>query len=223
MADFDVMDCALLTSAPGLPPATNLRELRDRLVSCDEQVLYHHFCETILRPSFDDPEYRNDFAVWAKEGLMDKVLAERLGIIDPYEYQSLADLRHQVVERVEDRLAELAPWVPSVRQGSELYFLKAITVTFHTGHRIRTPLELARNIEHFTEGSLYFHFFEGRRRSPDHADDFTTWLRGFGDSAHPVMEAIADIDFYFKSLAVLRKELSRAMKIAVDVPMEVVH
>lgn len=216
MADFDVMDCALLISTAGLPPASNLRELRDRVVTCSDQVLYHHFCETSLRPTFDDPEYRNDFAVWAKEALADKILAERLGIIDPYEYDSLATLRHHVIERIEDRLAELAPWVPNVRPGSELHFLKALTVAFNTGHRVRTPAELASSIQQFTEGSLYYHFFEGRRRAQDHADDFTTWLRGFGAGAHTLVEAISAIDFYFKSLPVLRQELSKAMRAAME-------
>jgi hypothetical protein len=32
----------------GLPPAFNLRELRDRIATCTNDVLYHHFCETTL-------------------------------------------------------------------------------------------------------------------------------------------------------------------------------
>src|SRR4030042_189085 len=83
MTLFEIKDCALLIRMSGLPPAMNLRELRDRIASCGENVLYHHFCETTLRPTFDDPDYRNDFAVWSKLYLGDRGLAERLGVLAP--------------------------------------------------------------------------------------------------------------------------------------------
>ena len=88
MTTFEVKDCALLTRMSGLPPAFNLRELRTPS-RCGENVLFHHFCETTLRGSFDNPDYRNDFAVWSKLYLEDRVLAERLGIMDPYAFPSL--------------------------------------------------------------------------------------------------------------------------------------
>ena len=81
MSGFEIKDCVLLSLMSGMPPAFNLRELRDRIAACSQDVLYHHFCETTLVASFDYPDYRNDFAVWASKRLGDKVLAERLGII----------------------------------------------------------------------------------------------------------------------------------------------
>ena len=139
MGDFIIMDCALLTRMSGLPPAFNLRELGDRIGVCSDDVLYHHFCETSLRATFDDPEYRNDFAVWAKEKLADRVLAERLGIIDPYEIESLTSLRHLVMDIIEDRMSELSPWVPAVRPGGEFFFMEAVIVAFETNGRIKHP------------------------------------------------------------------------------------
>jgi hypothetical protein len=65
---FEVKDCALITLALG-KSALNLRELRDRVAEVPPQSLYHHFYETLLRPSFDDPEYRNDFALWSRRQL----------------------------------------------------------------------------------------------------------------------------------------------------------
>jgi hypothetical protein len=81
---FEIKDCVLLSLMSGMPPDFNLRELRDRIAACSNDVLYHHFCETTLVASFDYPDFRNDFAVWSSKRLGDKVLAERLGIIDPY-------------------------------------------------------------------------------------------------------------------------------------------
>jgi len=59
---FAVKDCALIAIATG-ERAHNLRELRDRLETTRPGCIYHHFWGGLLRPSFDDPEYQNDFAV----------------------------------------------------------------------------------------------------------------------------------------------------------------
>lgn len=204
---FKVMDCTLLTRMSGLPPAVNLREMRDRLGTCSEDVIYHHFCETWLRPTFDNPDYRNDLAVWAIGGLLDRVLAERLAIIDPYEYDSINTLRANLTEIIDDRIGELQPWVPMARPGSEFYFMQATTVVFDTGERITNPRELASAVEKMTNGSIYFHFLEARRRSPVHHDDFSSWLGELNSGHHNAVNAIQEIDFYFSNLAEIRKEL----------------
>ncbi len=49
MKTFKVKGRALLMKTSDLPPAMNLRELRDRIAACGENVPYHHFCETTLR------------------------------------------------------------------------------------------------------------------------------------------------------------------------------
>ena len=212
MDEFIVKDCLLLTRMSGLPPAFNLRELRDRITACSNDVLHHHFFETSLRATFDDPEYRNDFAVWAKEKLADRILAERLGIIDPYEIESITLLRQLVLDIIEDRLSELSPWVPAVRPGEEFFFMEAIVIAFETDQRIRRPSELADAIEEMTNGCIFFHFLEALRRPPVHMDDFTAWLQQFGSSGEPFARAISSIDFYFKSLPALRDELSRTLR-----------
>lgn len=217
MSDFVVMDCALLTRMSCLPPALNLRELRDRVGVCSDNTLYHHFCETSLRASFDDPEYRNDFAVWAKESLADRVLAERLGIIDPYEIDSVSALRQQMLDIIEDRLSELSPWVPAVRSGGEFYFMEAVTVVFETAERIKKPGDLANAIRRMTNGSVYFHFLEGLRRPPLQKDDFSAWLLKYGPVGEEYASAIARIDFYFKTLPALREELYTVLHAAAEV------
>jgi hypothetical protein len=216
MEPFVVMDCTLLTRMSGLPPALNLRELRDRITICSENVLYHHFCETTLRPTFDDPEYRNDFAVWAKRSLGDRVLAERLGIIDPYETDSMEDLRRLSLDIIEERLSELTYWVRMVRQGGEFYFMEAKNIVFDTGERIVNPRKLPDSVRHMTNGSIYYHFLEALRRPPLQKDDFTAWLSGIGESGKPYLEAIARIDPYFKTLGELRNELVRVLRKAAN-------
>jgi hypothetical protein len=212
MKTFEVKDCALLMRMSGLIPAMNLRELRDRIAVCGESVLYHHFCETTLRPTFDDPDYRNDFAAWAKLYLRDRVLAERLGIIDPYTFDTVEELRAAVLDVIDDRLGEVT-MIPWVRPGDEFIFREAITVIFDTGERIRDPRELAPAILRMTDGSVYYHFLEALRRPPVGKDDFSVWLRGMGDGYGQLIHSLEGIDFYFYSLARLRKELALALTI----------
>ena len=217
MTPFQVKDCALLARMSGLPPAINLRELRERIAACSENVLFHHFCETTLRGTFDNPDYRNDFAVWSKLYLGDRVLAERLGILDPYEFSSLGELRAATLEVIDERLGE-STMIPWARPGDELYFMEATTVVFDTGIRISHPREFAAAIGAMTGGSVYFHFLEARRRPPSGKDDFTAWLleNNNGGKNRPYIEALAGIDFYFHTLVHLRKELVRVLSALED-------
>jgi hypothetical protein len=207
MTPFEVKDCALLIRMSGLPPAINLRELRERIAVCSGGTLYHHFCETTLRPTFDNPDYRNDFAVWAKLYLGDRILAERLGIMDPYSFASMEDLRVSTLERIDERLGE-TPMIPWARPGDEFFFMEATTVVFDADIRIEEPAAAAQAIGRMSRGSIYYHFLEALRRPPIGKDDFTAWLiENGGSEVEPYVRAIASIDFFFHNLSRLQREL----------------
>jgi len=210
MNPFEIMDCSLLIRMSGLPPAYNLRELRDRIAVCSPDVLYHHFCETPLSPSFEYPDHRNDFAVWASRRLSDKVLAERLGAVDPYACPSIEGLRDIVLEVIDERLSEVT-MIPWARPGHEFYFMEATTLVFDSGERVRTLRELPRAIGRMSNGSIYFHFVEAQRRPPVGVDDFSHWIGGFGEPGAPYVEALRRIDFYFYTLRERREALVRVL------------
>ncbi len=210
MTPFEIKDCGLLVRMSGLPPAINLRELRERISACSENVLFHHFCETLLRPTFDHPDYRNDFAVWVKWYLSDRVLAERLGILDPFSMGSLEELRTVTLDIIDERLSEVA-LIPSASQGDEFFFLETTTVVFDTGERVKHPRDLAGAIRGMTNGSVYYHFLEARRRKPVGKDDFSTWLKEEEKKNAKYIRALESIDFYFHSLNNLKEELVAAL------------
>lgn len=212
MKEFAVKDCALLVRMSGLPPAVNLRELRERVAVARESVLYHHFFETPIRHTFDDPFYRNDLAVWASLRLRDPALAERLGIIDPYGFESIEALRASTLEIIDDRLSETAI-VPWAGPGEEFFFMEAITVVFDTGERIRHPRDLPAAIQRMTSGSVYFHFLEARRREPRGLDDFTAWFSEGAEEFANHRAALRSIDCSFNSLVQIREALARALRI----------
>jgi hypothetical protein len=204
------MDCALLVRMSALPPAVSLRELRERVASCEEGVLQHHFCDTPLRHTFDNPDYRNDFAVWAKLYLGDRVLSERLGIIDPYSFDCASDLRAHLVDLLDERLGEVSSFAP-VPPGDEFYFKESTTIVFDTGIDVPTPEEIPGAVRRMTPGSVFYHFLEARRRPPEGVDDFSAWLSKRGERYAPFVAALGGIDVYFLGLGGLREALLDAL------------
>jgi hypothetical protein len=210
MTPFQIKDCALIVRISEQLPAINLRELRERVASCPPDSLYHHFCETVLRPSFDDPEFHNDFAIWARRALHDHVLAEKLEILDPYSFADMEELRKEVLDIFDDRLSEIY-YVPWALHDRAFYFHSATTVVFDTNMTIDSPKRLRQAVSQMTTSSLYYHFWEARRRTPDRLDDFSVWLKDWNDRGIPLIEAFSQIDFYFMSLRELQQRMYRVI------------
>ena len=203
---FKIKDCTLITRMGGVRETMNLRELEERLRICPDECLFHHFCETVIRPTFDFPDYPNDFALWADWQLRDRILAERLAVINPYKCKSFDELRYQVLDIIEERLFEIdyIPWAP---KGRAFQFLRAATVVFDTGMVLNTPQDFYEKLPQMSLGSIYYHFVEARRRTKGMVDDFTAWLIESGDEVRPFIKKLSEIDFYFMSLAELRNTL----------------
>jgi len=195
---FAARDCALISLATGIT-AENLRELRDGLMRAPESSLYHHFWGRLLRPHFDEPEYLNDFASWVHHSLREKALAERMSLIDPTDYSDMEDVRHELVELIEQRLDE-SESVPWAKVDQRFYFIRAQLVLFDTGLRVEHPAELSALLPRFSTSSLYYHFIDARRRNQSHCDDFCSWLGAYGDQFSDLTQRLAGLDPYFSSL-----------------------
>ena len=203
---FKVKDCALISQMGGVDSAINLRELKDRILTCPIESLFYHFCETHIRPAFDDPEFSNDLAVWASRDLRDRVLAERLGILNPYRFESLEKLREAVLEIIDERLSEV-DMIPWVRRSEDFRFMRAVTAVFSTRRKLKTPQALIKAIPRMTDSTIYYHFIEARRRRPTKIDDFSDWLGQFGKETEDLIRALAEIDFYCLTRSGLRQAL----------------
>jgi len=208
---FNIKDCTLITRMAGLSTAMNLRELRERIKICPVESIFHHFCETVIRPTFDDPEFRNDLAIWAARHIRDRILAERLGILNPYAMDDFEQLRLHVLDILDERLSELFyfPWAP---RGEEFQFMQAATVVFETGIELKTPEDIIRRLPQMSLSSIYYHFVEARRRTENRTDDFSAWLVDFGEGVAPLLEALHGIDFYFLTLPELKQKLITSLQ-----------
>ncbi|MFC1835757.1 DUF5752 family protein [Thermodesulfobacteriota bacterium] len=178
LGHFAVKDCALVSIATGAR-VQNLRELRDILLDIHPGCIYYHFWGGLLKPRFDDPEFRNDFAHWSHHALHDEVVAERPGIVDPTEYEDLDGLRQETIEIVEQRLDEVdrPSWV---RIDKQFHFIRSQIVVFDTRMLIETPEDMMETIPNLSVGSIFYHFIDARRGESNSFDDFTLWLEGHG-------------------------------------------
>ena len=207
---FMVHDCALAALATG-KRAQSLRELRELLRDIHPGCIYYHFWGVLMRPRFDNPEYLNDFAEWARHGLHDQMLAERLAVINPAEFSDMEDLRSELIEQIETRLDETES-VPWSKPDQEFHFIRSNIVVFDTHRRIEAPKDLAIVTPQMSQGSIFYHFIDARRRTPDSIDDFQAWIRAFGQEYEGLVNQIRDIDPYFVTLRELRTQLAAVMK-----------
>jgi hypothetical protein len=183
-----------------------LQELRRELVDIDIASIYHHFWGGLLQPRFEEREYNNDFASWVRHSIHDAVLAERLSALAPTRFADLEALRHEIIELIDTRLEEVEHLIWS-RATQQFEFVCSQIVVFDTGRRLHRPEDLAPILPQLPISSIFYHFIDARRRTPQRHDDFSDWLTGFGDDYVPLIEHIAGIDPFFDSLGKLRERL----------------
>lgn len=203
---FAVKDCALITIATGRK-ALNLAELRDRLEVVDIASIYHHFWGGLLTPRFEEREFHNDFAGWARHSLREPELAERLAAIDPGEAENMEAVRQEILALIDDTLdeSETSRWMPAAR---EFEFLRGQLVVFDTGRRLQKPADLAEQIPKMSTSSIFYHFIDARSRVPENGDDFSLWLTGYEAKHLDLCGKLAAIDPFFSSLSQIRQELA---------------
>lgn len=202
---FEIKDCALAAIATG-QKAQNLKELRDCIETVVPGCIAYHFWAGKLRPRFDDPEFNNDFAAWSRHALHDKVLAERLGMIDPTSFDRREDMKQELLDIIEEHLDENEhiPWTSADQQ---FYFITSQIVVFSTHRTIVKPDELVSVVPEMTSSSIFYHFIDARRRTFGHIDDFKAWLYGFEDGYRDLCDILSNVDPFFSTLPEMREQL----------------
>ena len=88
----------------------------------------------------------------------------------------------------------------------QFHFVRSQMVVFDTRGTIAEPEELVEAVPNMSVGSIFYHFIDARRRSPEMMDDFSTWLRAGGED--DLCAQVAAVDPYFGSLVELRTQLA---------------
>jgi hypothetical protein len=203
---FALKDCALIAIATG-KRAFTLKELRDQMLTIAPDSIYHHFWGSLLEPRFEQSEYNNDFAAWARGGLHDGILAERLAMVDPALSSDLEELRQELLDIIEERIdeSESLPWLLATES---FEFIRSQIVVFDTYKRIERPEQLAQLLPHLSTSSIFYHFIDARRRLSEGCDDFQLWVSGFDGLYRDLAKELAAIDPYFVTLSELRQQLT---------------
>jgi Family of unknown function (DUF5752) len=136
------------------------------------------------------------------------VLAEKLNIIDPTEFESLDKLRQEVLETVENRLDdyEIVLWT---KKEDRFHFIRSTIIVFDSTLTISQPEELPNVIKTLSPSSIFYHFIDAKARTPGRMDDLSMWLKVFGSQYDELIEKIQSIDPFFLSLTDLRDELAK--------------
>ncbi|HHS48291.1 MAG TPA: hypothetical protein ENM99_00205 [Desulfurella acetivorans] len=209
ISPFEIKDCSILSIATGRH-AINVKELLTQLLSVDPDSIYYHFWGKLLRTSFSTPEFNNDFAQWVSDQIHDKSLAEKLSVLEPQDYQSVDELRQEMIDIIQISLEQNTVLLYTNAQ-EPFHFLKLGMVVFNTSKVINEPLEFVDIIDNLSYGSLYFHFIDARRRTQNHRDDFSNWIALFGNY-DDLVDMIINIDPFFLPLSKLKEKISNIFK-----------
>lgn len=207
---FVLKDCALIAIATHRR-ANTLKEFRDHISSLNSDSLYYHFWANLLLPHFDEREYINDFASWVRHSLSDAKLAEQLAVLDPTSFNDLEELRYHLLEYIDDRMEE-SEYLQWIRATKQFEFIRSQIVVFDTHTQVSEPYDMSDLIPLMSASSIFYHFIDARRRTPDKVDDFRRWLTFFDDAYQPLIDRLTGIDPYFSTLVELRQQVAAAFQ-----------
>lgn len=207
---FYVKNCSLAAIATG-ESASSLLELRDKIATIQEASIYQHFWGGRMNPKFVHAQNHNDFADWVYHRLHDHILAEQLNIIDPTEFNNLEGLRQELLETIEKRLDEyeIVLWT---KKADRFHFIRSIIIVFENSIKVERPEDLANAIATLPPSSIFYHFIDARHRTSERIDDFSFWLKTFGEKYNDLIEKIQSIDPFFLSLTQLKEEILHVLQ-----------
>lgn len=185
--------------------ALDERELMDRLEEVPPGSIFYHTHGYFLRHRPLTTAYGNDFARWVAVEVRDQALAERLAVVDPFEFRDLEELREELVSIVYDHLRRLNT-VPRAEAGGAFHFQQSHIVQVELGPRATTLAELRDGLAGVDASALYFHMVEARARLGRRSGDFAEWLRTSLDMA-ALADRVERIDSYMTSLERVRARL----------------
>ena len=212
-APFQFIGCVELRQALD-HRARDERELLDRLEDAPAGSIFYHTHGYFLRHRPVTTAYGNDFASWVASHVRDQVLAERLAVINPFEMDSLEELREELMSVVHDHLLRLST-IPRVEFGDAFHFQQSHIVEVPLGPAVTTLLEFRAGLADVDASAIYFHMVEARARLGRRSGDFAEWIRT-SLQLPALAERLERIDAYMTSLERVR---ARALAL-VDAELE---
>jgi len=171
--------------------------------------VYHHTYGVFLRQSKVTGLFPNDFADWVASQIRDEVLAERLSMVDPFQFPGPEEIREELVSIIDHHIAALHP-VPRVVFGDPFFFLQSSLIPVPTGLEARTLEEFRRCLAEVDASAIYYHALDARIRRGLGGEDFTYWI-GQELGLTSLSEEIRRINPYLGGLEQMRRQILRVI------------
>lgn len=150
-----------------------------RLLELIEEVpgdsIYYHTHSYYLRHPYTQGLFPNDFATWVALHAQDRLLGERLGVLDPFEFEDIEQLRGEIVSIISDHLNHLTS-IPRSLTDEPFEFVRSHIIESDLGIEVRTLREFRDTLAQVEVGAIYNHVCEARMRKGRLAGDFACWL-----------------------------------------------
>ncbi len=172
---FTFIGCSELQELLG-KKADDEKELAELLEEVPVDSVYFHTHSYFLRHSVIAGAYANDFAHWVVTQVRDRVLGERLAVLDPFDFASLEELREEIISIIDDHLSRTSV-VPRVIFGESFHFNQSRIIEVPTGLQARTLSEFRNALAEVDASAIYYHMFEARFRLHREESDFAFWVR----------------------------------------------
>jgi hypothetical protein len=200
---FEFVACLGLRQMLGRS-AWDERELLEGIEEVPADSIYFHTTNAFLRSRYLTAPYANDFATWAAIQVRDRILGERLAVIDPFAFSDVEGLRTEIVSIVDDHLRGLE-MVPRIVYGEPFHFMRSTIIAVPTGLRAHTLKEFATALRRVELSVIYYHMFEPVR-DPEMVADPANWLEQ--SLGMPELAAkVRGLNPYVRSLQGLRARL----------------
>lgn len=159
---FEFIDCLELREMLGRT-AWDERELLTGIEEVPAESIFYHTHSAFLRSRYLAAPYHNDFATWAAIQVRDRVLGERLAVVDPFDFPDVELLRAELVTIIDDHLSDLQT-VPRIVYGEPFDFMRAQLIAVPTGVTVRTLSEFRAALARVDLSAIYYHFFRPEMR-----------------------------------------------------------
>jgi len=189
--------------------ANTIEKLLAGVKSVPDSSIYFHTHRFLNQHQYLSPEPPNDFAYWVSNILGDDVLGERLWSVDIVRFNSIHELRQNLITILESYLAS-APRKIQSQEGEEFHFMASRTFVLPTRHAARDLKEFAEVLGKVSIQSIYFHVFDAKLRLKHGENDFSRWFRSLGKTE--LADASRRLDPYSHTLDGLRHELITLVK-----------
>ncbi len=181
------------------------RELLAGIEEVPGESIHYHTHSYFLRSRYLGAPYPNDFATWAAIQVRDRVLGERLAVVDPFDFDDVERLRAELVTIIDDHLASLQT-IPRIVYGEPFDFMRSTLIEIPTGTVARTLREFRDALATVDLSVVYYHFFNPVRRKDRRTTDPALWLEE--ELRQPNLATkVRQLNPYVSSLDGLRRKL----------------